>query len=916
MSTQHIKWLRSPISAAVLKTLPVLIALPWGGAQADPINLQIREDTVYTEDLEYLTENVGQGNNAYSSLRIYENSNVNIQSENTYFTSHNTPKEDGTGNYTAFASKIDIGYGNTVQFTGGNVTLNAVSNYGAQGYVNGSSRKLADDEQPTPYTLKFDNNGDINITAVVEGSGVAKSNAIGFQGNFQTVEITDKVQNFNVNVYGSGQFNGSAINSNGTAGLFFAGDTVSINAKNLNINVVSGQDANVNLQTGKDSTLNASIDFDESAAQAAGTSYGVTYGLNNKGNTTIGAETTTTITVNDGYWNAVGISNDPMYLDEDTEYSNYNLSSLDILGDLNVTVIGSSKGALAGSDFSGTDLNVERLTATYGLYAGVTSIEGVDGYDEQTSAVKLGSENKSVVFDVTVSAGENASDAYGIYGSKADISIEGQQALITVDNQTDGTAYGVKVEHASTIEFASEITQIKTSGTDTVGISVAENSTMEVTGSDGKTATLIVNGIVQNNGHTNLKNAAYRVLASGSDLGSVSSNLSTVALGTGTYSITTLSGDGNLILDSKESAVDVATLKGNFTAGIENATTDDFTDLQTEIGEIISIENFAEGASLTTNIKEGDIRGASTITTDGTNTTVTNFVNTKLDSFKSVNAISLMQCRHEMNDLTKRMGELRDSPEGIGSWVRVYGSEYEHGSQNVEAKNTSIQVGSDFDVGYGWKIGAAFSYTNTDASMKNGTADGDMYGFAVYGSWLHESGQFVDLIAKYTRMDNDFAIDNMSGSYDNNGYSVSAEYGWNLRFNDLAFVEPQVELTYGTVTGDDFTASNGVRIEQDDTDSFIGRIGVRGGFLFPNNKGTIYARASVLHDFDGETAFKATKGTSDAFTEDLGGTWYEFGVGANFNVTDQTYTYVDLERTTSAEVNENWRWNVGLRHVF
>ena len=49
---------------------------------------------------------------------------------------------------------------------------------------------------------------------------------------------------------------------------------------------------------------------------------------------------------------------------------------------------------------------------------------------------------------------------------------------------------------------------------------------------------------------------------------------------------------------------------------------------------------------------------------------------------------------------------------------------------NVESRNTSIQVG------------AAFSYTYTNASMDNGNANSNMYGFAIYGSWLHESGQY------------------------------------------------------------------------------------------------------------------------------------------------------------------------------
>lgn len=160
----------------------------------------------------------------------------------------------------------------------------------------------------------------------------------------------------------------------------------------------------------------------------------------------------------------------------------------------------------------------------------------------------------------------------------------------------------------------------------------------------------------------------------------------------------------------------------------------------------------------------------------------------------------------------------------------------------------------------------------------------------------------------------------MDGSFDNNAYSFSLEYGWNFRLGDLAFIEPQAELTYGMVSGDTFDTNNDVRIEQDDFESLVGRIGVRSGFVFPENKGTIYARVSVLHDFKGDLDSNAylisDSRVSDPVHDDLGGTWYEFGIGANFNLTDCTYTYVDLEKNTGGEVQENWRWNIGLRHVW
>ena len=340
--------------------------------------------------------------------------------------------------------------------------------------------------------------------------------------------------------------------------------------------------------------------------------------------------------------------------------------------------------------------------------------------------------------------------------------------------------------------------------------------------------------------------------------------------------------------------------------------------------EISNIEGGVEapGAEQTRTVAQGAVMGEITekVNAKGEVIETTQAENTRLNAYGSVASLGIMQWRHEMNDLTKRMGELRTSPEGVGAWARLYGSEQEYGSQNVTSKNTSVQVGADFDVGYGWKVGAAFTYTDGSSDYDAGSADNKGYGLGVYGTWMSESGQFIDLIAKYHRLDTDFQLEGMDGSYDNNAFSVSAEYGWHFNLGEAAFIEPQAEITYGRIAGDDFTTSNGVRVEQDDFDSLIGRIGVRAGFNFPNDKGTIYARVSGLHDFQGDFDSKASlvdnASVSQNIHEDLGDTWVEFGVGANFNWTDNTYTYVDLERANGGEIKENWRWNVGIRHVF
>ena len=145
-------------------------------------------------------------------------------------------------------------------------------------------------------------------------------------------------------------------------------------------------------------------------------------------------------------------------------------------------------------------------------------------------------------------------------------------------------------------------------------------------------------------------------------------------------------------------------------------------------------------------------------------------------------------------------------------------------------KNASVQVGADADVGMGWKAGAAFSYTDGSSDMTAGSADHKACGLAAYGTWLGEGGHFVDLIAKVSRVETDYGIKGTSGRFENNAFSLSAEYGRHFELAGGAFVEPQVEVTWGRIMGDDFLNSEGVRIEQDDFDSLIGRMGVRAGF--------------------------------------------------------------------------------------
>ena len=431
-----------------------------------------------------------------------------------------------------------------------------------------------------------------------------------------------------------------------------------------------------------------------------------------------------------------------------------------------------------------------------------------------------------------------------------------------------------------------------------------------------------VGNVVGKDGFINLTESTFTAEDS-SNLGTVTANQSDVAFNGGENRIESFSGEGKSIwINSTDASVTIGTKTGTMSVNTTGTVNDQYSSVQETfdwLRSAVTVENGGNQVGDGYVIMQGDVNDGMVlrINEKGELEIVSIQENTVIDAYGAVSALGILQWRHEMNDLSKRMGELRDSPEGVGAWARIYGSEQEYGAQDVNNKNTSVQVGADFDVGSGWKVGAAFTYTDGSADYHGGDADNKAYSLAAYGTWMADNGQFVDLVAKYSRLSTDFDLNDMEGDYDNNAFSLSAEYGWHLRFNESIFVEPQVEVTYGQVKGETVKTSNGVRLEQDDFDSLIGRVGVRAGFHFPKDKGTIYARVSGLHDFQGDYDVTATKGKAiNNFSDDLGDTWVEFGIGANFNWTDSTYTYVDLERTNGGEVKENWRWNIGLRHVF
>lgn len=322
----------------------------------------------------------------------------------------------------------------------------------------------------------------------------------------------------------------------------------------------------------------------------------------------------------------------------------------------------------------------------------------------------------------------------------------------------------------------------------------------------------------------------------------------------------------------------------------------------------------ASGIEADAGVISGGFRAA--VNADGGIEKLTEFVNTSNQAVSSMANLSLMTWRQENNDMNKRLGEVRASEGNQGIWARMARGQSKYGAQGIKNQYNYYQLGYDSKISDDWILGGAFTYTDGDSSYTNGSGTNKHTGFAVYGSNLRDDGSFIDLIAKYAHMKNDFDVNGGvgSGDYSTNGLSFSAEYG--KRFHQEGYwIEPQAELTYGRVSSADFTTKNGASVHQDSMDSLVGRLGFSLGKDI--KQGNVYVRASYLYDFQGDTSVTMSKGgAATTFKTDLGGGWWEFGVGTNLDLGHDTHFYLDVETTAGGDVDTPWQWNSGVRYSF
>ena len=303
------------------------------------------------------------------------------------------------------------------------------------------------------------------------------------------------------------------------------------------------------------------------------------------------------------------------------------------------------------------------------------------------------------------------------------------------------------------------------------------------------------------------------------------------------------------------------------------------------------------------------------------------FESSFMKGVRSAVTTSALSWRSTASDVFSRTKLIRETGETDGVWAKTYGGRYNYDGGSTSIKNDywAAQVGYETTNENKWHTGVAVDYRDGSSSyIYGGSGDDTTYSVSAYGIRELDDGAYVDVAAKIGHIENKFDVKNeigqrLKGKYKTTGYSLSAQYGKRFENGD-AYIEPQVQLTYARLNGQNFSAVSEelgtMNVDQKAINSFVGRIGVEAGK--ESGRGTLFGRLSLSHEFSGdiEAAYSADDGGTKNTSYDLGDTWAELTVGGRWKVSDKTDFYADVTRSFGGDYEEEWKVNAGLKFSF
>ena len=857
-------------------------------------------------------ESSADGNTTAAAVNVGTNSEVSFGGETTYLKAINT----GDGIAQTVGKGLNADGIQKVEFNSTLSTrIEVKANSSAIGIVNLDEAVFK--------------SGDVYVNVENTGTSENVRDAIAIKSN---IDVKDTVNSFNITVAGSGTDNGvvnnnGITNADGTAGIYALGHNVQVAAQNLNITVNASESTSIAnrsdthgiIAVGGGIVNVTSKNINVTVNDSVGEAYGVLAGWNEgdakhvkggNGNITLGGDESI-VTVKVTAKDATGIMARGQNGDS-TEGS-----SITVNGSLLDIDVDSTGGECAAGIFVSN--GTESVEGNGGLTKVIVNSETttIDAVGNEAEGIATMSEGSLFVnSNITVNSETNAIYTRGNAKTYINFDEDGN----TIANRTTvlngDIAFGYDENSSGTPIDADVKVNLDGEGSSWSGDTTMYNGSNQITGivmqedgsvvGDNNTNDFKVSKFTLNvsNGAKWTTGANSFVNTLNLDEGVVEMNGTSdqkvlVGTTTGEGTVVVSNSNAQMIINDSSDAVITAATK---VEGIDNMSDEEITEaLKATQNKVVNNNaTYTEAATYAAHYGESALYDEVKIAMEdlqGENAASAldkTIASTNVD-ISDMAALGMMSWRAEMNDMNKRMGELRNANGEHGVWVRMVRGEDEY--NNVKTQYNQYQLGYDekLSVDKRWTVGMALSYTDGETSFAKGSGENTNKALSIYGSKLNNDGTFVDLIAKYARLENDFkAYDGIEDAYySTNGYSVIEEFGKRIEQGKGLLIEPQVELSYGKVSAVDYLSKAGVKVAQDSMESLVGRVGFSLGKDI--KQGNVYARASYLYDFDGETS--VTLNGKETLEQDLGGGWWEVGVGANINLSKATYIYADVEKT-------------------
>ncbi|PAF54500.1 hypothetical protein BKH42_00905 [Helicobacter sp. 13S00482-2] len=292
-----------------------------------------------------------------------------------------------------------------------------------------------------------------------------------------------------------------------------------------------------------------------------------------------------------------------------------------------------------------------------------------------------------------------------------------------------------------------------------------------------------------------------------------------------------------------------------------------------------------------------------------------------------------------INDLNKRLGELRDNTNAQGVWGRIFnGMTTSNRGQEVKTYSTNVQAGYDFSIPNSsldgkTYLGLALSYGYNKLGGQTFDGKANLIELGAYYSYVGNTGFYNDMILKYSFISNDLSVqnnENKDTSFNSSTASLGEELGYRFYFNlketqtsrHRLYLEPSAEFIFGYVGNGGFDQINGnafLDAAIDNILAFRGRVGGVLGYSLNTAHNQTDFRVGLSYVTDivggGNINFKSNFSTADLNIQS--NQMALVSVGVNSILSDRWKVYADVETSFGGTYyNQNYLVSVGGRYAF